>query len=169
VSESDAILDARLKDPVGHLRANHCTWITSAPEEVVRALLRWRKHIDSNLRKPPPPSGWRPIRTIAQELNLCSGHLARQCRDIYAAQDLARICTIRGHNTWCLAPSLIDTLRATHALANASAVLSIDLPTKTHGQQSVGFVQANPPLHDPAPTSATQDVIGDRHTEGSSK
>ena len=123
---ADARIDQLQPDPVGHLRSNLITWITGAPEEVIRALLKIRRNLDANLRKPAPVAGWKSIRPIAAELGLCSGHLARQCREIYAAQDMARQCTLHGRITWCLSPIAIAELRATHALASPAPVPGSD-------------------------------------------
>lgn len=114
-SQADARIDSLERDPVGHLRQNLTTWIAGAPEETIRQLLKIRKNLDSNFRKPLPPAGWRPIRPLAAELQIDAGHLARQCRDLYAAQELARLCTLHGRQTWCLSPACAESLRATHA------------------------------------------------------
>ena len=51
-------------------------------------------------------------------VHLNPGHLARLCREIYSAQDQAKICTHRGRQTWCLSPESCATLapRDTHRL-----------------------------------------------------
>lgn len=123
---ADARINQLPPDPVGHLRSNQHLWIDSASEEVIRAIQRFRRNIDPNLRKPAPAAGWHPIRPLAAELTICPGHLARQCRNLYAAQDLARQCTLHGRITWCLSPCAIAQLRATHALASPALVPAID-------------------------------------------
>lgn len=105
-------------DPVAHERASLESWIHSAPEEVIRSLFRVRRNLDANLRRPPIPDGWSPLRRVATERDFDPGHLARLCRDVYAAQGLARICLHRNRQTWCIAPDAIAQL-PTHRATNA--------------------------------------------------
>ena len=163
-------------DPVGHLRSNIKTRIDSASEETVRMVIRFFNNCDPNLRKPAPAAGWKSIRPIATELGLCPGHLARVCRDIYAAQNLARICTISGRHTWCLSPIAIAQLRATHAprdSAQSTPSLSGEPAlSERHTDISAPVLAEVTDQSDAAPTTRhadTSHVIDQTSTEGSSK
>ena len=102
-------------DPIAYKRESLHSWINrSNPAEIDR-IMKVQRNLDSNIRKPVMPTGWRPLAAVASEKNICPGHLARQCREIYAAQELARICTHKGRHTWCLSPECITQLRATVA------------------------------------------------------
>ncbi|GEM_PF-5840193 len=107
-----------MTDPVAHIRESLHGWITSTDEATIRAILKIRRHLDTNLKKPSIPANWKPLRTVAADLHLNPGHLARLCREIYSAQDQAKICTHRGRQTWCLSPESCATLapRDTHRL-----------------------------------------------------
>ena len=102
-------------DNVAHIRESLRSWIDNAPEGVIRALLKVRRNLDLNLKKPAPPVGWLALKPVALSHGICSGHLARQCREIYAAQELARKCVYRGRETWCLSPECLTQLRANEA------------------------------------------------------
>ena len=102
-------------DNVAHIRESLRSWIDNAPEDVIRALLKVRRNLDANIKKPAAPAGWRSLAAVATEKNICPGHLARLCRDIYGAQELARKCLHQGRETWCLSPECITQLRANQA------------------------------------------------------
>lgn len=105
--------------------------------------------MDPNLKKPAVPAGWQPLHQVAKLKSICPGHLARLCRDVYAAQELARKCLHCGKETWCLAPEAVAQLtardRATPApsdtLASTRSTLTpadVDAPLPRQSEASSG-------------------------------
>lgn len=111
-----------MNDPVAYHRESLHGWITSAPEDEIRALMRVRRNLDSNLRKPSPAAGWRPLNDVHIDSGLHIAHIARLCRDVYSAQGLARICTLRGRLTWCIDPSAVAKICANRTPTDAPPV-----------------------------------------------
>lgn len=119
-----------MNDPVAHIRESLSSWIRIADEPTIRAMLRMRRNLDSNLRKPAIPAGWIPLQEVARSHHLNPGHLARTCREIFGPQELARICTHRGRRTWCLHPDTSNQLPKHRATEAPSGAISESEPSR---------------------------------------
>lgn len=146
-----------LPDPVAHIRESFHGWITSTDEATIRALLKVRRYLDSNLRRPIPPTGWIALSDLATRSGRCPGHLARICRETLAAQDLAKQCTHKGRITWFLSPEACATIAPSDTDTDTGSAIAYMSPERHPGIDHAVVITG-------ADAAPSNDVTRDRST-----